>query len=131
MPNGCVHLWLVQWPGGEILPIFICSSCRIFSVTGGEDDHLRGGSAWIKAAVTGFLTRQDEDLLDVGPPSSSRSDEFWKAPPVNGTVHLLPEICGIGWYSVAGTHAFISTVWFGSGAKLCFVLTSSDFFDQW
>lgn len=42
----------------------------------------------------------------------SRRDEFRKAPTANVTVHLLPGVHRIGWYSIARTHAFILTVWF-------------------
>jgi hypothetical protein len=73
--------------------------------------RLRGGSAYIKAVVLGFLTRQDEDLLDVDL-SSNQSDEFRKVPATNKIVHLLSVVRWIGWYSIARTHAFIPTVCF-------------------
>jgi hypothetical protein len=65
-----------------------------------------------KVVVLGFFFCEDEDLPDVDPFSSSQSVEFRKAPTANGTSHLLPGVCWIGWYSVASTHAFIPTVWF-------------------
>jgi hypothetical protein len=82
--------------------------------------RLRGGSAYIKAVVLGFLTRQDEDLLDVDL-SSNQSDEFRKVPATNKIVHLLSVVRWIGWYSIARSHVFIPTVSFGgSSAKLYF-----------
>jgi predicted NUDIX family NTP pyrophosphohydrolase len=62
--------------------------------------------------VLGFFFREDEDVPDADLSSSSRSDEFRKAPTANGTVHLLPGVPRFGWYSVARIHAFIPTVWF-------------------
>ena len=63
-------------------------------------------------AVLGSLLCEDEDLPEACPSKSGRSDEFRKAPPANVTVHLMPGVCWIGWYSVVRTHAFIPTVWF-------------------
>jgi predicted NUDIX family NTP pyrophosphohydrolase len=62
--------------------------------------------------VLGFFFREDEDVPDVDLSSSSRSNEFRKAPTTNGTLRLLPGVHMIGWHSVARTHAFILTVWF-------------------
>ena len=62
--------------------------------------------------VLGFFFREDEDVLDADLSSSSRSDEFRKAPTANGTMHILRGVHMIGWYSVARTHAFIPTVCF-------------------
>jgi hypothetical protein len=62
--------------------------------------------------VLGFFFREDEDIPDVDLSSSNRSDEFRKAPTINGAVHLLPGVHMIGWYSVARIHAFIPIVWF-------------------
>lgn len=61
--------------------------------------------------VLGFFFHEDEDVPDADLSSSSQSDEFRKAPTTNEPVHLLPGVHRIEWYSVARTHAFISTVW--------------------
>jgi hypothetical protein len=47
-----------------------------------------------------FFFCEDEDLPDADPSSSSQSDEFRKALTANETVHLLPGVCWIWWYSV-------------------------------
>jgi hypothetical protein len=55
-----------------------------------------------------------------------QSDKFWKASPANVTVHLMPGVCWIGWYSVVRTHTFISAVWFWRERREALLVLPSD-----
>ena len=75
----------------------------------GSQSWRRCGGASVPAfmvVVLGFFFREDEDAPVADLSSSSRSDEFRKAPTAIGT----PRVHRIGWHSVARTHAFIPTV---------------------
>jgi hypothetical protein len=85
-----------------------------YSVGGGQ---LAGGGVgaiyltWIKAAILGFLSHQDENLLDAGPLWSGHTVEFRKAPLAN----LHWRVCWRlleGWVLVVHTYIFIPTVRF-------------------
>jgi hypothetical protein len=82
-------------------------------------------------ADLGFLLREDEDLSEAGPSSSDRSGEFRKGPPANVTVQLCLEFAGSGGIrSCAPMLLFRPFGSRGSGAKLCPLLPSGDFWSM-